>query len=94
MPRLRECWLPGSRGASTPLNRTTRFCSNRGRNHRCNKKPVRFRKVAIEMVICNHSGEELSALNVVARDGIEPPTPAFSGPPTELAKWFEISASS
>jgi hypothetical protein len=25
-------------------------------------------------------------LNVVARDGIEPPTPAFSGPPTELAK--------
>ena len=29
--------------------------------------------------------------NVVARDGIEPPTPAFSGPPTELAKWSGIS---
>ena len=28
---------------------------------------------------------------MVARDGIEPPTPAFSGPPTELAKWFGIS---
>jgi hypothetical protein len=28
---------------------------------------------------------------VVARDGIEPPPPAFSGPPTELAKWFEIN---
>jgi hypothetical protein len=31
-------------------------------------------------------------LSVVARDGIEPPTPAFSGPPAEMAKWFEISA--
>jgi hypothetical protein len=28
---------------------------------------------------------------MVARDGIEPPTPAFSGPPTELPKWFEIN---
>jgi|GEM_PF-2672895 len=28
---------------------------------------------------------------LVARDGIEPPTPAFSGPPTELRKWFEIN---
>jgi len=28
---------------------------------------------------------------VVARDGIEPPTPAFSGPPADPAKWFEIS---
>jgi hypothetical protein len=27
---------------------------------------------------------------MVARDGIEPPTPAFSGPPTESLKWFEI----
>ncbi len=27
---------------------------------------------------------------LVARDGIEPPTPAFSGPPTESRKWFEI----
>jgi hypothetical protein len=26
---------------------------------------------------------------LVARDGIEPPTPAFSGPPTESRKWFE-----
>ncbi len=25
---------------------------------------------------------------LVARDGIEPPTPAFSGPPTEWPKWF------
>jgi hypothetical protein len=24
--------------------------------------------------------------NMVARDGIEPPTPAFSGPPTDAAK--------
>ena len=30
---------------------------------------------------------------VVARDGIEPPTPAFSGPPTESRKWFEINGS-
>jgi hypothetical protein len=30
---------------------------------------------------------------VVARDGIEPPTPAFSGPPTESRKWFEIKGS-
>jgi len=28
---------------------------------------------------------------LVARDGIEPPTPAFSGPLTESLKWFEIS---
>jgi hypothetical protein len=28
---------------------------------------------------------------LVARDGIEPPTPAFSGPPTESQKWFEIN---
>ncbi len=27
---------------------------------------------------------------LVARDGIEPPTPAFSGPLTESPKWFEI----
>jgi hypothetical protein len=26
---------------------------------------------------------------MVARDGIEPPTPAFSGPLTESPKWFE-----
>jgi hypothetical protein len=25
---------------------------------------------------------------MVARDGIEPPTPAFSGPLTESPKWF------
>jgi len=30
---------------------------------------------------------------MVARDGIEPPTPAFSGPPTESQKWFEINGS-
>jgi len=29
---------------------------------------------------------------VVARDGIEPPTPAFSGLLTDNAKWFRISA--
>ena len=28
---------------------------------------------------------------LVARDGIEPPTPAFSGPPTDSPKWFEIN---
>ena len=28
---------------------------------------------------------------MVARDGVEPPTPAFSGPPTESAKWLGIS---
>jgi hypothetical protein len=28
---------------------------------------------------------------MVARDGIEPPTPAFSGTPTESPKWFEIN---
>ena len=28
--------------------------------------------------------------NMVARDGIEPPTPAFSEPLTESLKWFEI----
>jgi hypothetical protein len=27
----------------------------------------------------------------VARDGIEPPTPAFSGPSTEMPKRFEIN---
>jgi hypothetical protein len=29
---------------------------------------------------------------VVARDGIEPPTPAFSGLLTDTAKWFRIIA--
>ena len=28
---------------------------------------------------------------LVARDGIEPPTPAFSGLPTESRKWFRIN---
>ena len=28
---------------------------------------------------------------LVARDGIEPPTPAFSGPLTDSPKWFEIN---
>ena len=28
---------------------------------------------------------------VVARDGIEPPTPAFSEPITASQKWFEIN---
>src|SRR6266404_2170887 len=28
---------------------------------------------------------------LVARDGIEPPTPDFSGPLTESPKWFEIN---
>ncbi len=30
---------------------------------------------------------------VVARDGIEPPTPAFSGLPDNAAKWRGISGS-
>ena len=30
--------------------------------------------------------------NVVARDGLEPPPPAFSGLLTDNAKWFGISA--
>ena len=29
--------------------------------------------------------------SMVARDGIEPPTPAFSGPPTNGSKWPRIS---
>jgi hypothetical protein len=28
---------------------------------------------------------------MVARDGIEPPMPAFSGPLTDSPKWFEIN---
>jgi len=28
---------------------------------------------------------------MVARDGIEPPTPTFSEPPTDSSKWFEIN---
>jgi len=32
-------------------------------------------------------------LKMVARDGIEPPTPAFSGLLTDNAKWFRISVS-
>ena len=32
------------------------------------------------------------SLKLVARDGIEPPTPAFSGLLTDNAKWFRISA--
>jgi hypothetical protein len=37
-------------------------------------------------------GEILKA-QLVARDGIEPPTPAFSGLLTDNAKWFGISGS-
>jgi hypothetical protein len=32
------------------------------------------------------------SLKMVARDGIEPPTPAFSGLLTDSSKWFRISA--
>jgi hypothetical protein len=38
-----------------------------------------------------HKLLKLGRLEVVARDGIEPPTPAFSGPPTDLAKSSGIS---
>jgi hypothetical protein len=37
-----------------------------------------------------HSEAKLLIL-MVARDGIEPPTPAFSGPLTDSPKWFEIN---
>ena len=33
----------------------------------------------------------LSLSFVVARDGIEPPTPAFSGPLTDSPNWLEIN---
>jgi len=33
-----------------------------------------------------------SLKGLVARDGIEPPTPAFSDPLTESPKWFEINS--
>jgi len=28
---------------------------------------------------------------ILARDGIESPTPAFSAPPTHSLKWFEMN---
>jgi hypothetical protein len=34
---------------------------------------------------------KLENLSMVARDGIEPPTPAFSAPSSESAKWSGIS---
>jgi hypothetical protein len=40
-----------------------------------------------------HKSLKRGSLSVVARDGIEPPTPAFSGPPTDPVKWFGISGS-
>ena len=36
---------------------------------------------------------DLLDYKVVARDGIEPPTPAFSGPPSKCAKRFRINGS-
>ena len=36
--------------------------------------------------------EKKCVILLVARDGIEPPTPAFSGPPADWPKGFEISA--
>jgi len=39
----------------------------------------------------NSEKQVCKLLKMVARDGIEPPTPAFSGPPTELANWSGIS---
>jgi hypothetical protein len=40
----------------------------------------------------NSASEACKLLKVVARDGIEPPTPAFSGLLADNAKWFRISA--
>jgi len=40
-----------------------------------------------------HAYLRKALVSVVARDGIEPPPPAFSGPPTDPAKWFGISGS-
>jgi hypothetical protein len=34
---------------------------------------------------------DLENSTVKARDGIEPPPPAFSGPPSKLTKWSGIS---
>jgi hypothetical protein len=36
-------------------------------------------------------GEGEAEGGLVARDGIEPPTPAFSGPLTESPKWFGLN---
>ncbi len=40
----------------------------------------------------NSEKQVCKLLKMVARDGIEPPTPAFSGLLTDNAKWFRISA--
>jgi hypothetical protein len=39
----------------------------------------------------NHQSSSKLFILMVARDGIEPPTPAFSGPSTEFLKWSGIS---
>ena len=40
---------------------------------------------------CWHAPAEDVAMQVVARDGLDPPPPAFSGPLIDIAKWFRIS---
>jgi hypothetical protein len=39
----------------------------------------------------NSESVACKTLKMVARDGIEPPTPAFSGLLTDSAKWFRFS---
>ena len=42
----------------------------------------------------SHKSMKIGVLGVVARDGIEPPTPAFSGPLSQRSNMFRIRVSS
>jgi hypothetical protein len=51
-----------------------------------------FLAALLRIIVLKHVSAVQSQSNLliflVARDRIEPPTPAFSGPPTVPAKWF------
>ncbi|SRR6266851_346599 len=55
------------------------------------KVKVRQTDVRVREIFTRALADPKWLKGLVARDGIEPPTPAFSGPLTESPKWFEIN---
>jgi hypothetical protein len=68
-------------------------------NEQCQKTPkLKFKGTDVRVLFAREILTRFIVIakllkGVVARDGIEPPTPAFSGPPTKRRSGLEINGS-
>src|SRR6266849_7449743 len=93
MPTARCAW---SKNFAAPVDMPSTFhfiswkiefeISGRGERQKSEGQRARAKSEESSYSLC-----PLLLARLVARDGIEPPTPAFSEPPTESPKWFEIN---